>query len=243
MALKIRRRIASAKIEKQVGGISAAVRRLATPVQRLELLVEFANLAKSTQPLSPEGVEHWNAELYAFSMVGGHQPHPPHRKTPGASLGLKAKELDDLSAKLRAGFDALLAGAMWLLSIENLTANLTSPRHGPPRAFYAGELSAVLTMAARDLLAHEAGRIARCAAPDCSRLFVRQKRGAYCSKRCSQRARTLRHRASFSEEEWRKRRHAYYKAKIDREKGPAVAAKIRQNQPIRPKPEEKEVKR
>ena len=223
----------SAGIRKLVGGITAAEKRLATSLQRLELLVEFTNLAERTQPLSPEDVEHWNAELYALTIVSGHQPHPSHRKTASTPLGLSANQLASLSTDLRANLDRWLAGGLWVIPIENLRALLTSPRHGPPRASYAGELGPILMMASRDLLAREARRIARCAGPDCSRLLVRRKRGAYCSTRCSQRARTLRHRASFSEEEWRERRHVYYEKKLRKKKG-ADKLKVRRNRRLLP---------
>ena len=42
-------------------------------------------------------------------------------------------------------------------------------------------------------------------------------------------------------EEKRELRHKYYAAKVHQQKGTAI--KVRQNQPIRPRPEEREVKR
>jgi len=54
----------------------------------------------------------------------------------------------------------------------------------------------VFLAAVADLIASEEGkRIRDCAAKDCGNIFYKWKRGLYCSKQCSQRARVQLHRA------------------------------------------------
>ena len=51
-----------------------------------------------------------------------------------------------------------------------------------------------LLLGAHRILELEGVRLRECAAPSCRRIFVRQKRGIFCSKRCSQREQTRRFR-------------------------------------------------
>jgi hypothetical protein len=211
------------------------------PLQRLQWLLQFLELgSKNPENLNRKDVARWNGELYAFARAGGNQPQPTHRQSRNDPLGLSAAELVDLAREMKERVTKFIAGEMWYYPIlpASLAALLTSPIHGPPVAAFGGDCRAVLMMAARDTLAVESRRIASCNGPDCERLFVRRKRGAYCSKRCSQRARTLRYLSSLSPEKKRQMRHDYYAAKVRQQKGAAI--KVRQNQPIRPRPEERE---
>jgi hypothetical protein len=82
-------------------------------------------------------------------------------------------------------------------------------------------------MAAADLLSSEGRHITHCAGPKCGRLFVRRKRGAYCSRACSQKARTARYRAALGEQGWSEKRHAHYVGLVKKQKGEKVAAKVK----------------
>jgi hypothetical protein len=65
---------------------------------------------------------------------------------------------------------------------------------------YFGPRRAVFLAAVVDLISSEEGkRIHECTAKDCTTIFYRWKRGLYCSKQCSQRARVQRHRANLGE--------------------------------------------
>jgi predicted RNA-binding Zn ribbon-like protein len=215
-----------------------------TPVQRLRWLLQFTELASErASSLSREDAAHWTAELFAFAFAAGHQFSPPSRKKKEEATGiLNAKEIIELAQQMKQAVTKLVAGETWAFWLSSgLMAQLTSPQKKPPRILWAGAYEPVVMLTARELLAAESHRIAKCNGPGCERLFVRRKRGAYCSKRCSQRARTLRYLSSLSPEEKRQLRHDYYAAKVRQQKGTAI--KVRQNQPIRPRPEEGEVKR
>ena len=70
------------------------------------------------------------------------------------------------------------------------------PRTGSGRFELTGAPKELFLQFAASLVAAEGARIANCARPGCDNLFVCRKRGAYCSKRCSQYVRTKRYRES-----------------------------------------------
>jgi hypothetical protein len=62
----------------------------------------------------------------------------------------------------------------------------------------------------------------------CQSLFYPRGRQAYCSARCSQRERTRRFKEILGgDEAFSERRHRYYRAKIERERGSSFAVKVR----------------
>jgi hypothetical protein len=234
----------SAQVVDLVSKIEAAQKRFqAGPIQRLRWLLQFAELASERASLSRKDVARWTAELFTFAYAAGYQPQPPPRKNREEATGtLNAEEIIELARQMKQAITKLVAGETWAVWLSSgLMAQLTSPQKGPPRALWAGAYDAIVILTARELLAAESHRIAKCSGPGCDRLFVRRKRGAYCSKRCSQRARTLRYLSSLSSEKKRQMRHDYYAAKVRQQKGKAI--KVRQNQPIRLRPEERGVKR
>lgn len=214
--------------------IQTAERRFAAPVERLGWLLKFVDLVRDGALKSGGDVARWNAELFAFAYVAGHQPQPPHRRDVTWRLGLTADELVEVSRQVKQAIEKLLAGDMWVLWLDRgkLSANLTSPKHGRPQAYYAGDSDLVLMLAVRELLASEGSRIAKCGGPGCEQLFVRRKRGSYCSKRCSQRARTLRYYEKHAPDERSNKRHDWYVEKVRREKGLRHAEKVRRNQRV-----------
>jgi hypothetical protein len=94
------------------------------------------------------------------------------------------------------------------------------------RTYYTGGLPSVFVMAVMDLLAAEGWRIAKCAWGSCGKLFVRRKRGAYCSRACSQKARTERYRDAQGAK-WKEKRHAYYVRQVEKLRGRAVAKRVK----------------
>jgi hypothetical protein len=94
------------------------------------------------------------------------------------------------------------------------------------------DVSGLFQWAFKEALAAEGGRIERCQGPGCQRFFVKIKRGAYCSMRCSQRTRTQRYRQRHAPVELSEKRHAGYVAKVARQKGEKFADKVRRNQPV-----------
>jgi hypothetical protein len=68
------------------------------------------------------------------------------------------------------------------------------PRNTPARGaaipgrldtFYEAELPEALLSRAAEVVAAEGGRLARCDAVECRRLFLRRKRGLFCNNRCA----------------------------------------------------------
>jgi hypothetical protein len=54
-------------------------------------------------------------------------------------------------------------------------------------SYYVNGLHQAFVLAAMDVLAAEGKRIARCERQSCAKLFVRRKRGKYCSATCRER--------------------------------------------------------
>ncbi len=219
--------------------ILLARKRWATSLQRIQWLVQFAELASSDPAhLTPAELVRWSGEMFGFAMAAG-QPQPPFRKKrSGNLLGLTAEEIVEFAQRIRDGMVKLVKGEMWAFALSGLPAvdvSLTSPKHGPPQRVYAEDVRGILIMAAMDALVVESHRLAKCQGPSCERLFVRRKRGAYCSRTCSQRARTLRYYERHPPEERSEKRHAWYVEKVKRELGPKI--KVRRNQRIIPNAE------
>jgi hypothetical protein len=91
-------------------------------------------------------------------------------------------------------------------------------------------------LAAADVIQEEGLRVRECARPECRRLFVKRKRGIFCSTSCSQKVRDQRFRERHSPEELRERRHRIYVSAVKKELGSAVASKVRARRPKRERP-------
>jgi hypothetical protein len=70
-----------------------------------------------------------------------------------------------------------------------------------------------LILAANRLLELEGKRIAKCDAPNCGRLYVREKRARFCSKRCSQKEQSRRWRERHPGVQ-KQRQREYYERKV-----------------------------
>jgi hypothetical protein len=114
----------------------------------------------------------------------------------------------------RAGAVITIGQGMWRALDENFAPS------------WGGNHLEVFRMAALDVLIAEGRRVAQCSWRPCRKLFVRRKRGAYCSRACSQKARTARY-VKAQGRTWREKRHAYYVSQVEKLKGSAVAKKVK----------------
>jgi hypothetical protein len=99
--------------------------------------------------------------------------------------------------------------------------------------FSSDHFPTAILLAAADVIQEEGLRVRQCARPECGRLFVKRKRGIYCSNECSQRIRDERFRRSHSAAELKERRHRHYVAAVKRHKGPVVASKVQPRRPTK----------
>jgi hypothetical protein len=177
-------------------------------------------------------------ELWAFAeRVGWNMSSPittikPEDKLPDLPGGLaSAPEIAD-SAEMVADAISKLCGPSadpggWHFEPAKFGTVVHGVRAQTFRPYYFGDFKPVFLIAASDLLSQEGRRVANCAKPGCSRVFVRRKRGLYCSGACSQKERTATLRRTLGEEKWSKMRHEQYRRQVAREKGKSVAAKVR----------------
>jgi hypothetical protein len=87
-----------------------------------------------------------------------------------------------------------------------------------------------LLLGAHRILELEGVRLRECAAPSCRRIFVRQKRGIFCSKTCSQREQTKRFRERHPDHA-KVRQREYYERKSKRKRAAVIIPrKPRMNQ-------------
>jgi CGNR zinc finger len=86
-------------------------------------------------------------------------------------------------------------------------------------------------LSAYRLLELEGVRLRLCAVPDCRRIFVRKKRGIFCSKKCSRREQTRRYRERHPEHA-KIRQRQYYERKSKRKRAAVIISrKPRRNRP------------
>lgn len=99
--------------------------------------------------------------------------------------------------------------------------------------FSSDHFPTALLLAAADVIQEEGLRVRQCARAECGRLFVKRKRGIYCSNECSQKVRDERFRKNHSAAELKERRHRHYVATVKRRRGPVVASKVRPSRPTK----------
>jgi hypothetical protein len=160
------------------GGIQERARAKvgASAVSQLVWLIELLNRSEESIALGTEqerGI--LEAEIVAFAERIG-QP------SAGKSSILSPKEMIELFRDIRASILAIFQGAPFEIRIP--AVSYMSADGGPP--IYMGNPEALFRLAVTRLLETERERIEICARPGCDNLFVRRKRGLYCSLRCSQ---------------------------------------------------------
>ena len=147
-----------------------------TSLTRLAWLLALLNRQPEQLALSPEKDRaDLVAEVVAFS-------EPVGSVAGGASAHLTAEQLADLARIIRERLLAMLHGATFELEIPPLLF-VSAPGE---RAIYIGHPDAIFRVGVARLVEAERQRITLCSRPGCGRLFMRRKRGLYCSRRCSQ---------------------------------------------------------
>ncbi len=168
---------------------------------------------------------------------------------------------DDLLATLErfvSGARELLTGARWRLAIAGpITQVISKEYDGPrkPRAprypgdrdgagwktrferwYDAGDFATAFLLRAGDLLIQPglARSLAACARADCGRLFVKQKRGLFCGRRCAQLEHVRRWRSRQSAQKLSDRRHGYYLNRLAKEQKRTID-QVRKNVRRRPR--------
>jgi hypothetical protein len=205
---------------------SAQTRTGRTPIERLRWLLGFATRTRQELCACDKSeLANIAAEVWTFAERVGMNMNRD------ASKPVSADELAALAETIKDGLDRLCGAkpdvAGWHfepLKFGNLNYAIQAQTF---RSYYFGDYRPVFLMGAAELLSQEGRRIRKCAWTDCSRLFVRRKRGAYCSAACSQKARTKRHQDTQGAEALRKKRHDYYVRQVEKLRGKSVAKKVR----------------
>jgi hypothetical protein len=194
---------------------------------RLEALLAFAQ----TRFDSPDNDDYDPDALAAeVRVIAAQTPGPVrrHEALPIEALSALARELMD-------GLRNLSRGAGWKIPLRN-AGRLIVPRASAGHGFenrYIADLRTRFLIGAADLLIAEGWRVRTCARQGCGRMYVRHKRGKFCSKSCQRKVMSERFFAGISEQEKRDRAHQYYINRI-RRLNPKLASKVRQ----RPRQEE-----
>jgi hypothetical protein len=142
-----------------------------------------------------------------------------------------AKDWKALRTDVASGFRQVAAGEEWRLPLEDLKGHEhiasagRAPGHGPGRALFL--------LACERVLSLDGKRLRICRDSDCGRLFVRQKRQAFCSTKCLRNERNRRTRQNLTPEKLRARRHRYYVNRVAKLKGKKVASHVHER-PRRP---------
>jgi hypothetical protein len=115
----------------------------------------------------------------------------------GAKLGPEGpdpEQIKELRGWMLDGFTKVADGEQWIVSLSQFQGmDIVISTNGVSYEDRAGQLNPQRWVLA-GLLSNENWRAGRCAWPECNQLFMRKKRGAYCSRRCSVLMRTERMR-------------------------------------------------
>jgi len=196
--------------------------------QRLEWLLDFVYLLDER---STAFAESERAQLiYDLAFFTGRAD--PFRLPSPESIAAIATEV-------RTAIENLLTCNRWVV---HLSGNSGLTREIVPRAvsragrmrlagfessYFSQDFRNAFLINAADAVEAEATRLGKCARKGCGRIFARHRRASYCSSSCSQKERDSRFRQRHTRTELSRRRHDYYKKRIARERGPAVAEKVR----------------
>jgi hypothetical protein len=173
----------------RIGRASRFGRLMRSELGRLAWLLEFAQ-----RPLNPaltkDEVTNLQDRILAFCVC---QAGPHFNSQDMATLG--ATSLLKLQAHVRHGIGCFLGNPpqVWRLR-EVKRVLIRDPKSGAGRLMPWGMPDLLFEHFAAELIAAEGARIENCQRSQCGQLFVCRKRGAYCSKRCSQYVRTKRYR-------------------------------------------------
>jgi hypothetical protein len=177
-------------------GASLYLRGMGRALGRLGWLLDFAERT-ITPSMSKDELTSLQDQVLAFCLAhaGPHFQSSDVRK-------FTIKDLADLQTHLRQGVNWLSKNTLQNWYLPKVQRRIIKdPQTGSGRLVLWGSPQTVFVHFAAELITAEGMRIERCARPRCNRLFVRRKRGRYCSKRCSQYARTKRYREKRAKSE------------------------------------------
>jgi hypothetical protein len=228
----------SREAEKRLSFFRAADTRVGgSDIERLRWLLAFCSREpREVRRLSAQALTDLGTEAECFAIGGGYFPnfgreHSFSRR--GRLLGtvehrLTAADLAWLVEQSRSNIRNLLAGAAFVIQLgggRKIWRALSSTF----RETTGGDARSIFLMRTFDLVQAEGRRIAKCAS--CEKLFIRRKRGAYCTPSCSQRERTRRYRQKVGKKKLSDLRHDLYKAKVAKRRGEKIAIRVRRRKP------------
>lgn len=218
-----------------LAGFSQATRRVGTDDRkRLSWLLEFVYLTpEKIAQLSATERTQLRFDLAYFANLRGLSRLPP------------LEEIVIFASEIRNGIEHLTPMSHWTIKLprDSIVERTIEPR--PKRrgghtmlvgyqSFYTSDdFRTSFLLNAADAIEAEGTRIRVCAQKDCGRRFARHRRARYCSARCSQKERDFRFRKRLTKTARSKRRHRYYKNRMERLHGRAVSDKVI-SRPVRP---------
>jgi hypothetical protein len=141
---------------------------------------------------------------------------------PSCSTEASRQEIIKALASVIAAARGLVAGLPWQLQVAAPLTQIISKEYAADswkvhfeRSYECDDFATKLLLRIGDLIMQPelAPLLSECARNDCDRLFIKRKRGLFCSRECIQKAR-LQHvhqwRSRQSTQELRDRRHRYY---------------------------------
>jgi hypothetical protein len=138
---------------------------------------------------------------------------------------LSVEVLADLAREFMRCLNTLLdGGSVPMIGTGRLIVMSVNRRLGD---IYLGDIRQRFLNAAIDVIAPEFHRVQRCERPGCPRLFMKRKRGRYCSKFCQQKVMSERFFKNMSEARRSEYAHGHYRKRIEKLKGEKVARHIR----------------
>lgn len=153
---------------------------------RLQWLLEVAQLRPGAGAQITTKDVRWLSEHLA--IFAGFDPR--------AFKPLPLNQIAKLLGEVLAGIQTVSSGKPWDLT-ERLTRRVQPGRRIiQTYLLYGGDLGAAVRWKAQEMAAEQIERIARCAAPNCERLFIRRKAATFCSSKCAGRARFARYYAT-----------------------------------------------
>jgi hypothetical protein len=185
----------------QLGFADSAKRVGEKSLRRLQWLIELVQRPREqlARDLTPE----FSRERFDIAYFAG--ARDPRAFSPGVVL----PAIEILEASCREMTSATTA--VWRLKLPPI-GDLTIYRDDGSThpLFDSTDPAIALLLGADETIGAERHRIRECASPDCRRLFVKRKRGVFCSRRCTQRENMRRWREDLGKAEVNKRQRDYY---------------------------------
>jgi hypothetical protein len=194
--------------------------------RRLKRLLEFVQRADLKQ-VSERDLEQLQYEIAGFCLIEGRRSIGVgrlSRETVLSSGGFLSFGRRKLAAKLRADINDALKGVP-LGPVPVKRTIEYDRKEKKVYEYFDAKPEALLRWNTQTLILRCAGRIHKCI---CGRLFIKVKRQIHCSAQCAQKRYSAAYRTDpANRQKIADGRHASYKKKVRKEKGTAVALKVR----------------